>query len=217
MSPSQIKRAPKGSLKGLLCTVPECQEPVYAKNMCRRHYKQLNRNGEAKRGLSGKHGAPEERFWHFVQKAGPDECWPWTGFRDKDGYGSFRAAKGNQRAHRISYAMHNPDQPIDGLVVRHTCHNPPCVNPAHLLHGTHQDNVDDRVRAGRCPVNESHGNTKFSNAVVEAVRAAVGTHKEIGQQFGISRDHVGLIRRMRARPPEAARQMDIEDEQREDE
>lgn len=38
---------------------------------------------------------------------------------------------------------------IKGLVVRHTCDNPGCCNPDHLLLGTHADNVSDKYERGR--------------------------------------------------------------------
>ena len=41
----------------------------------------------------------------------------------------------------------------DDLEIMHICHNPPCVNPAHLIAGTHSENmqmsVDDGRRIGR--------------------------------------------------------------------
>lgn len=33
----------------------------------------------------------------------------------------------------------------EGFVVRHTCDNPKCLNPDHLIVGTVDDNVSDRV------------------------------------------------------------------------
>lgn len=193
-------RARKGALKGLTCTVEGCAELMHARQMCVRHYKQMNRTGKATPGKKGAHGLPEERFWHFVEKAGPDECWLWTGNRDKDGYGSLRTKTTQVRAHRVSFEIHNPDVSITGLMVRHKCNNPPCVNPAHLLHGTHLDNMADRMDAGHFYSNEEHPNTKYSNEVVAAVRAAEGTQREIAGQFGMSTTQAGNIRRAQQRP-----------------
>jgi hypothetical protein len=42
-----------------------------------------------------------------------------------------------------------------GKIVRHTCDNPPCVNPLHLMNGTSADNSRDMVLRGRTrPWNE---------------------------------------------------------------
>lgn len=77
-----------------------------------------------------------------------DECWPWMGRRDKDGYGTLRSGTTLVRAHRFSYSLHHGET---DLLVRHSCHNPRCVNPAHLSEGTHLDNMADRLAAGHYP------------------------------------------------------------------
>lgn len=97
----------------------------------------------------------EEKFWSRVDKRGPDECWPWTGGRNTDGYGKAPRATGSRpigrgytAAHRVSWAIHFGPVP-DGLWVLHHCDNPPCVNPAHLWLGTNLDNIRDRDAKGR--------------------------------------------------------------------
>ena len=85
-----------------------------------------------------------KRFWAKVNKKGDNECWEWQAYTDKNGYGQFQS----RSAHRCSYSMCNGDIP-DGLIVRHKCDNPPCVNPNHLLLGTTADNVRDRDSRGR--------------------------------------------------------------------
>jgi len=87
----------------------------------------------------------EARFWAKVQKRGPTECWPWTASKHKLGYGNFRIggrSGATAAAHRVSACLSHPDfdESLDYL---HSCDNPPCCNPAHLIGGTHQDNMTD--------------------------------------------------------------------------
>lgn len=79
----------------------------------------------------------------------PLACWPWLMKPDGNGYGQLVYPKSKViRAHRLSYLLHHGDIP-DGLVVRHSCDNRICVNPAHLSLGTRADNLDDARSRGR--------------------------------------------------------------------
>lgn len=53
--------------------------------------------------------------------------------------------------HRLAYCKKMGILPecIKGQVVRHTCDNQRCVNPDHLIIGTYQDNMDDKVARNR--------------------------------------------------------------------
>lgn len=78
-------------------------------------------------------------------------CWEWTGKRNSQGYGLIRLDRSTGQmamAHRVSYEVY-VGSISDGLIVRHDCDNPPCVNPAHLRLGTRQDNIEDMVRRRR--------------------------------------------------------------------
>jgi hypothetical protein len=74
----------------------------------------------------------------------PDACWTWRRRRNSNGYGVLRLGRKSILAHRYFYSLTNGTIP-DGLEIRHTCDNPPCCNPKHLLVGTHTENVRDSV------------------------------------------------------------------------
>lgn len=90
----------------------------------------------------------QKRFWEKVEKRGPDECWPWLAMVNIKGHGKFQVGhRQSDMAHRVMYEMTYNAIP-DGIVVRHKCHQPDCVNPAHLCLGTIADNAADRVERG---------------------------------------------------------------------
>lgn len=88
-------------------------------------------------------------FTH-LQPAG--DCIVFTGWTDKDGYGHIHEWRGGRRrlikVHRLVYRETVGELP-DHLLVRHSCDNPPCCNPEHLLIGTQADNVNDMVERHR--------------------------------------------------------------------
>lgn len=94
------------------------------------------------------------RFWKLVDKSGPDHpsmpmlgvCWEWRGRAGPYGHGGYKpTASGSFMAHRLSWYLCGNGWVPPELVVRHTCDNGRCVNPAHLLLGTHADNMRDMV------------------------------------------------------------------------
>lgn len=95
--------------------------------------------------------------------------------------------------HRRVYYEHTGEWPE---VVRHTCDNPRCINPAHLVGGTQVDNMRDckeRARLGDSRnFGAANGRTVLTPGQVKAARALhVKGSKEYGtaalaRYFGIS-------------------------------
>lgn len=128
-------------------------------------------------------GRPENTpdvLWNKVDKRGPDECWPWNGFRNKEGYGRTWIKDKGYYAHRVIFDLANPGtislsaprNKADPGFIRHRCDNPPCCNPNHLLLGNYQDNADDRVARNRVPRFKSTESprAKFSDEEVSDIR-----------------------------------------------
>ncbi len=87
-----------------------------------------------------------ERF--RAQTSEPDDngCMLWEGTCDK-GYG-IAWRNGERYAHRHSWQIANGRIPF-GKIVRHKCDVKNCVNPEHLLVGTHADNAKDALERNR--------------------------------------------------------------------
>ncbi len=88
-----------------------------------------------------------DRFWSKVDQRSPDECWEWKASKNNKGYGKFSWGHSNHiLSHRVAFFIANGKWPT--LHVLHTCDNPACNNPNHLIEGTQQENVWDAVRKG---------------------------------------------------------------------
>lgn len=75
-------------------------------------------------------------------------CWLFTGYNDELGYGIIAYKGSANKAHRISWLVHNGNIP-QGKNVLHKCDVRNCINPEHLFIGTQADNVNDMIAKGR--------------------------------------------------------------------
>lgn len=86
-------------------------------------------------------------FWNKVLVLGQDDCWAWSAFVNKDGYGRFRIDGKTVNAHCVAYEIVFGEVP-DGMVVDHICRNRSCVNPAHLRPASYSQNrVNSKTRS----------------------------------------------------------------------
>lgn len=73
----------------------------------------------------------EERFWSKVDKT--YDCWTWTAYIDKHGYGRFYMEGRMLSAHSVAWLLSKPNKPVPkDFELDHLCRNRSCVNPSHL-------------------------------------------------------------------------------------
>lgn len=84
----------------------------------------------------------EDLLKHTLQSG---DCMVWRGCLNTDGYPRMA---GNVKVHRRVYELETGID-ISGLVVRHRCDNPKCINPDHLEHGSQNQNIKDRDERNR--------------------------------------------------------------------
>lgn len=184
----------KSKYENVKCSVDHCNEQAKCKGLCLRHYKRFHYCGSTVVSRPCYHEPIDKKFWRYVDKKSINECWIWTGRTDKDGYGSIRDGNLNKRAHRVSYELNIAPIP-NGKMIRHSCNNPSCVNPNHLIPGTQFDNMAYRKKAGNEPIGEKHPNVKISDKNVKKILSMKETYKQIAKIFNVSVSQIGNIKR----------------------
>lgn len=127
------------------------------------------------------------------------------------GYGYLQHNGKQVLAHRLAYCQANKVSmaAIDGMVVRHKCDNPRCINPSHLLIGTQADNMNDMRERGRDLKGEKIGNSKITDKQADEIarlykpRDKSFNQYQLAKKFGITQSQVSMIingqRRSRSR------------------
>lgn len=138
-----------------------------------------------------------QRFWAKVAIGGDEDCWPWTGRLNENGYGVFDLDSTPNIASRIAYMLANGVDPSEAMVC-HSCDNPPCCNPSHLWLGSHGDNMKDMALKGRAHVigwcGDDHPRSKLSSVDVLTIRASGTPTSILAREFGVTTSAIYNIR-----------------------
>jgi hypothetical protein len=123
-------------------------------------------------------------------------CMEWQGAINKDGYAACNAYGlfKSQALHREVHRLHTGATPE---VVMHSCDNRKCINPEHLVSGTPEANLLDKLVKNRQAQGAANGRAKLTPQAVLKIRELWSTggptYKEIGAKFGVSRATVWRV------------------------
>lgn len=196
--PVRMKRIP-----GAICRMDDCVQPVYVaqSGLCNVHYLRLRRKGDADAPPAFIKNDDLRRYWSYVEKRGPDDCWPWTG-GTRDGYGRLKVDGRMAEATRFLVGVVLGEPLSDDDEVCHHCDNPPCQNRRHLFIDDHLGNIQDMDAKGRCQRarGEESGMAKLTEAQVIEIRQryrrygrGADSGPNLAREFGV---HLTTIERI---------------------
>lgn len=152
--------------------------------------------------------ALEGRFWGKVNRKSEDDCWEWVGAgaKTKHGYGRINVNGRMRQVTHVAWELAYGEPVPVGLVVRHTCDNPLCVNPHHLLLGTRSDSVASAIAKGSLKVKVQEGrkfsdefnpSRKLTQSEVDDIRSRYKDgnvfQRELAEEYGVTRANISLI------------------------
>jgi len=124
--------------------------------------------------------------WNCISHA-PTGLYPWC----------YPAFKRNGKRLKISHYMFEKfkGEIPTNKILRHTCNNSMCINPDHLILGTHKDNMEDMVKSGHSLKGENHHNSKLTlQKIKEIIQNKISTTKELAQKYNISGRQIRYIK-----------------------
>lgn len=115
--------------------------------------------------------------------------------KDKNGYCYCRIDKKTGKLHRKVY-MDNYGPIPKGMLIRHTCDTPSCINPKHLLLGTILDNARDMVERNRQAKGEGAGAAVLTEVqVIEIIADENSFYEELTRKYNVTASTIQGIRR----------------------
>lgn len=128
-------------------------------------------------------------FWQSVDVAGPDDCWPWTGYIE-DEYGKYFFEGRMRPAHELAVTFTTGERRARGLGTFHTCNNRPCCNPQHVRFGSRSSSDADGTMLGKTG--------KLTPTDVETIRLRLShgaRQQDLADQFGVTNGFISMIKK----------------------
>lgn len=140
----------------------------------------------------------EERLWEKIDKKNNiNECWFWTGYKNKTGHGTIRKNNIKKPVHVIVYELFYNINVKKNEIIHHICKNPSCCNPYHLQKMTHEKHSSLHHKGKIGSYGEKNGNSKLTCAKVKEIRNKYNTGEytktALGKEYGVYSGTIGRI------------------------
>jgi len=126
------------------------------------------------------HGLP----YRIEDRGHETPCWIYAGqWPVNPTLGYVQSTSGPERGryvHGLAWTRENGPLAA-GLILHHRCEQKTCIRPDHLEPVTRGEHMSIH--------------RKYGPEVVEAIRRATGSTRQIARQFGVSKSHVAFLRR----------------------
>jgi len=139
-------------------------------------------------------------FWSRVNIGKRNECWKWTGGKNRGGYGRFFFEYRAYSVHRLAYELAYRKLSQKTLV-KQTCENRLCCNPNHLIETNMKivqtSMAEQGITRGFAQRGEKNASAKLTKKQVLEIRKLyiprVFGYKKIANLFGVSVTAVGDV------------------------
>tara|TARA_Y100000034_G_C6781061_1_gene349128 strand:- start:325 stop:780 length:456 start_codon:yes stop_codon:yes gene_type:complete len=114
--------------------------------------------------------------------------------------GRYYSVKRNGKSyllHRLIFEELKQSIP-NGLILRHSCDNVLCVNPEHLLFGTHKQNAQDAVDRNRTLFGERNHLSKLTEQDIIEIRKSTKDKWYLSEYYGVNERTIRDIKSRRS-------------------
>ena len=145
-------------------------------------------------------------YYDNIQEGSANECWPWTGPKHRQGYGMMGGFDASDRrimtvTHRVTARIKFGREITNKDFVIHTCSNPVCQNPDHIIIGDASKRNQVMTANGRAPTNRNRGpmtkpqaGRKYKYDPDELIWIRNHTSQEIADRFGLTKTRASNLR-----------------------
>ena len=186
-----------------ICTIEGCEKHVHGHGLCVFHWSRRRHGKPFDAPIRRRDNLSLDAILAFEL----DRC-TWVGgclvAPEPLNHNGYRASQFQGKrflVHRVILARKLGRELRPKEVTRHTCHRRACLNPGHLLVGSHKGNTHDMIRAGRHTAlklrGEAKGGAKLCDDDVREIRRRYGqgstSYLKLAKVYGVSKTTIERI------------------------